>query len=355
MDKKIVIAGAVVAIVIIAAAAAFLMNGSGEKDKDETYENASEIAASFSKDYSGFFGKDFYLDDSANAAKAKVFYPNGSTSSYGSNENYLTFSVFTNADEAKENFETNKADYNAQIGKTVMGSKIYGTTEKSGLDDAIGYYNNANMGSKFCYIHYTGYSSNFFFEGYIYLKGESISDSSVKELADGISNALKNPVSVDKAKKYSEPETPTPTEYKGAALVCSKFAESAKKYGSGSGDFAVTSDSTAMNAKLATSDGKYFLEVKISKDAKSLYDAAAEDIKAKIGTTAMGAEKKAINDSTDLDGGIGTYYNSSKVKVTDYVGYSGNYFVTLHLRSATDITDASAAEMVKDLSACLKK
>ena len=111
MDKKIVIVGVVVAVVVIAAAAAFLMSGNGDDDKEEKYTDASQIGASFSKNYNGFFGKDFYLDDSANTSEARAFYPNGSTSSYGSNKNSFTFYVFSDAAEAKENFDTNKADY----------------------------------------------------------------------------------------------------------------------------------------------------------------------------------------------------------------------------------------------------
>lgn len=352
MDKKIIV-GIVVVIVIIAAAAVVLAkgNGGGNDDKEE-YTDASQIAASFSKDYSGVFGKDFYLDDSASKSEAKVYYPNGSTSGYGSTDNFLKFYVYSDAAKAKESFDTNKADYEGQIGKSVMGATVQGTTEKASLDDAIGYFNNLNMGSKFCYIYYTGYSANFFFEGYIYLPDASLTASSAKELAEAISKALENPVSTDQAKKYVAPDVPV--EYKGAALICNNLVDFAKKYGSNATDYAVTSDSTAMSAKLATSDGKYYIEVQISSDAKSLYDAAAADISAAIGTTAMSAEKMAINENTGLDGGIGWYYNASSVKMTDYAGYSGNYYFHLHLRSATDITDASAAEMVKEIAPFLK-
>lgn len=208
------------------------------------------------------------------------------------------------------------------------------------------------MGSKFCYLFYTGYSGNFFFEGYIYLKDTSIDGSEVKDLADAIANALKNPVSKEEAKKYVEPEQPA--EYKGAALKCSNLVDFANKYGSNGKDYAVTSDSSAMSAKLATADGKYYIEIKIASDAKSLYDAEAADIQSAIGTPAMDAEKLAVNENTGLDGGIGWYYNASKVKMIDYVCYSGNYYAHVHLRSATDITEDSIADMVKDLAAGLK-
>ncbi len=353
MDKKVMIVGVVVVIVIIAAAAVFLLKGDGNKDEGKEYTDASQIAASFSKDYSGVFGTDFYLDDSASKSEAKVYYPNGSSSGYGDTNNYLKFYVYSDAAKAKESFETNKTDYNSQIGKTVMGATIQGTTEKASLDDALGYFNNLNMGSKFCYIYYTGYSENFFFEGYIYLPGTSLTDSSVKELATAICKAMENPVSTDKAKKYVAPDVPV--EYKGAALICNNLVDFAKKYGSSATDYAVTSDSTAMSAKLATSDGKYYIEVQISTDAKSLYDKAAADIESKIGVAAMGADRIAIRENTGLDGGVGWYYNASSVKMIDYAGYSGNYFFHIHLRSATDITDASAAEMVKEIAPFMKK
>lgn len=359
MDKKIAIIGIIAAVVIVAAAAVLVMNGGDDGNDEEKYTDASQIGASFSKNYSGTFGENFYLDDGATASKAKVYYPNGSTSSYGSNENYLTFKVFSDAAQAKEEFDTNKADYTAQIGKSVMGSTVQGVYEKASMDDAIGYYNNFNMGTASSYIYYTGYSGNFFFEGYIYLKGVNLTDNDVKGLAEGISAALKNPVSTDQAKKYTEPVTPvTPdTEYKGAALICSNYTESAKKYGSSATDYAVTSDSTAMSAKLATSDSKYYLDVQISTDAKSLYDTEATTISGTVGTTVMSATVMAVSEKTGFTDGSGYYYNATMrgtaINIIDYAGYIGNYYAHVHLRSATAITDESAAEMVKDLATYL--
>ncbi len=348
MDKKIIV-GIVVVIVIIAAAAVVLAkgNGGGNDDKEE-YTDASQIAASFSKDYSGVFGKDFYLDDSASKSEAKVYYPNGSTSGYGSTDNYLKFYVYSDAAKAKESFDTNKADYEGQIGKSVMGGTVQGTTEKASLDDAIGYFNNLNMGSKFCYIYYTGYCANFFFEGYIYLPDSSLTASSAKELAEAISNALKNPVSADQAKKYV-----APVEYKGAALICNNLVDFAKKYGSNATDYALSTDSTETNATLVS--GKYSINVQITSDAKSLYDTKAAEIEADFGTVVMTTGvKTAFYGNTGLDAGIGWYYNASSVKVFDYAGYSGDRYVYLHLRAASDITEDFLNEMVKDLSTALK-
>lgn len=338
------IVGVVVAIVIIAAAAVFLLKGDGDKDEGKEYTDASQIAASFSKDYSGVFGTDFYLDDSASKSEAKVYYPNGSTSGYGSTENYLKFYVYSDAAKAKEEFETNKADYNSQIGKTVMGATIQGTTEKASLDDALGYYNNLNMGSKFCYIQYTGYSGNFFFQGYIYLPGTSLTESSAKELAEAICKALDNPISTDQAKKDTSP--------KGAALICNNLVDFAKKYGSNSTGYALSSDSTETNATLV--DGKYSINVQITSGAKALYDAKAAEIQADFGIAAMDGVKTAFYGNTGLDAGIGWYYNASKVKVFDYAGYSGDRYVYIHLRAASDISEDTLNEMVKDLATALK-
>ncbi len=338
------IVGVVVVVVIIAAAAAFLLNGNGGNDDEEKFTDASQIGASFSKNYSGVFGTDFYLDDSATKSEAKVYYPNGSTSGYGSTENYLRFYVYSDAAKAKESFDTNKADYSSQIGKSVMGGTIQGTYEKATLDDAIGYYNNLNMGGKFSYIYYSGYCANFFFEGYIYLPGASLTDSSAKELAEAISSALKNPVSTDQAKKY--------VASKGAILICENLVDFAKKYGSNSTGYAVSSDSTETNATLV--DGKYSINVQISSGAKALYDAKAAEIEADFGTAAMDGVKTAFYGNTGLDAGIGWYYNASKVKVFDYAAYSGDRYVYLHLRAASDISEDTLNEMVKDLAAALK-
>ncbi len=203
MDAKIIAIIAVAAVAIAGGAAAVVMMGSGGGNGGDSPKDASQIASSFSKDYTGFFGTNFYLAEGATASSAKAYYPNGSTSGYGSDSNYITFKAFDKTSEAKEEFDTNKADYQAQIGKTVMGSTIKGTTEKSGLDDAIGYYNNFNMGTQSAYIYYTGYKANLFFEGYIYLKNVSIDDDTeIAKLAKAINDAIANPIPTEQAKKY---------------------------------------------------------------------------------------------------------------------------------------------------------
>lgn len=199
MNTKVVIAIAAVAIVVIGCTSAVLLmnnNNSNDEKKD-----ATQIASSFSKNYSGFFGTDFYLDDKSTSTSAKVYYPNGATGGYGSETNYIKFETFSKTSEAKDEFDTNKADYERQIGRDVMGSKVQGTYEKSNLDDAIGYYNNFNMGTDKTYIYYTGYKANVFFEGYIYLSDKTIEgNTEIINLAKAICDAIDGPVSSDQAK-----------------------------------------------------------------------------------------------------------------------------------------------------------
>lgn len=228
MDVKIIAIIAVAAVAVAGGAAAAVMMGSGGGNGGDSPKDASQIASSFSKNYTGFFGTDFYLEEGATASSAKAYYPNEASGGYGSTNNYITFKAFDKTSEAKEEFDTNKADYQAQIGKTVMGSTVKGTTEKAGLDDAIGYYNNFNMGTKSVYIYYTGYKANLFFEGYIYLKNTSIDDDTeIAKLANAINDAIANPVTTEQAKMPISSEFPALSSDMGAAFGSNDFAANA--------------------------------------------------------------------------------------------------------------------------------
>ena len=91
MSTKIIAIIAVIAVVACGGAAVAIMMSNNSSET--TYDDASQIAASFSKNYTGYFGENFYLGDGATKEKAKAYYPNGNTSQYGSNENSITFQV----------------------------------------------------------------------------------------------------------------------------------------------------------------------------------------------------------------------------------------------------------------------
>ena len=352
MDAKMIAIIAVVAVVAAGGATAAVVismnNNSGGSD---SIEDAAQVASAFSKNYTGFFGADFYLQDGASKEAAKAYYPNGSTSGYGADSNYVSFKVFEKSSEAKDEFDTNKKDYEPKIGTTVMGSQVKGTYVKASLDDAIGYYNNFNMGTPSVYIYYTGYMDNLFFESYITLKNTSIQDESeITKLAEAICDAIKNPVSTDEAKKYADP-TPAPTpSYSGVALRCYNFTDNAKAYGSSVSEYSMTAGSTAMDAKLESSDSKYYLEMKIVVGgAKDTYDAEAAVVSDKIGDSIGGDTYHEITEKTGVDNGTGYYYNSimgtKNVNIYDYVCYKGSYYAHVHLRCAETITAESAANL----------
>ena len=354
MDSKYAFVAAILVVAVMVAAAFIFYDGNKSDDRDDNAD-ASMIASSFSANYSGFFGENFYLDPGYTSKSAKVYYPNGSTSGYGSSDNSFTFKVMDSKNAAKAEFDTNKADYTAQIGKSVMGSVIQGTHSKDRLDDALGYYNNFNMGTASSYLHYSGYSGKTFFEGYVYNAGKSIAGTADTDaLAKAIYDAIKNPMDVSKAKKYVAP-TPVPepqpaVDYKGVALRCYNFTDEAQKYGSSSSGYAVTDDSTAMKARLASSDGKYYVDMEVARsEAPNKYAADKAAADGKVGTTIMGGAVKAITEATGADSGYGYYYNGGSVSIMDYSCYKGNYYAHLHLRSATAITDDIAASMAKDL------
>ena len=63
MNAKVIAVIAIVAVVAVSGgiAAAVIMGNNGGKDNSP--DDASKIAAAFSKDYSGFYGKNFYLEE----------------------------------------------------------------------------------------------------------------------------------------------------------------------------------------------------------------------------------------------------------------------------------------------------
>ena len=212
---------AIVAILGILAGAGHII-GPDHGDDDDGFKatDASEIAASFSASYDGFFGEDFYLADNSTKYEAGDYYPNGTTGAYGSDINYVTFYLMNNQNSAKDKFDTNKAYYESQMDKMVMGSKVVGTYQKAKLDGAVGYFNNFNTGTPSTYLYYTGYYGNVFFEGYFFLKGTQTTDYEVYVLASEIYKAINNPVSVDKAKKYVEPDN---SSYKDGPITISTY------------------------------------------------------------------------------------------------------------------------------------
>ncbi len=324
----------------------------GQNDPVEEFvaEDASEIASSFSANYSGFFGEDFYLNDGYTASRADDYYPNGATSGYGSDSNYVTFKVLADKNAAKAEFETDKLDYAAQIGKTVMGSTVMGTYEKSKLDDAIGYYNNFNMGTASSYLYYAGYYGNAFFESYIYLKGQSVNDDEVARLAQAIYDAITNPVPVSQAKIYVEPAP----EYKGASQVAATMDYFCRTFGDYVSDYSVTEDSDAGVARIADPDRKYYVEITKTADPSEIYKANEGAVKDKVGTTVMSTEVLPISAKGGLDAGTGNYYNAAKVSMIDYIGYKDHYYAHVHLR-AVNVTDEMAENMVGMLSSHLSQ
>ncbi len=328
-------------------------------DKAKLYiPNPAEIAASFSANYSGFFGQDFYIKEGATRNAYKAYYPNGNTSQYGSSDNYLTFTVYDNLKDAKDDFDTNKADYQNNIGKTVMGGEVKGTTVNGGMTEAIGYYNNYNMGTPSTYLYYTAYYQTVFVEGYISLKNTSIAgDSDIEPLAKAIFDAVMHPISVDKAKQ-PQPDEPPAVDYKGVAKRVYEFTDEALKYGDYADAYSVTEDSTAMKATLQESSGKYYVKMQISSaEAANMYNTKATEIQGKIDNTAGSITYLPINYKDGVDGGIGLYYNaamgSTVVHIMDYVCYKGSYYAEVHLRAAGDINEETATNMAKDLIAAL--
>ena len=229
-----------------------------------------------------------------------------------------------------------------------MGSTVMGTYEKSGLADAIGYYNNFNMGTPSSYLYYSGYYGNAFFESYIYLKGQSINNDEVAKLAKALYDAITNPVPVSMAKVYVEPAP----EYDGAALVAASLESFCKTFGDYVEDYSLAPDNNSSSARIVESDGRYYVDVVKAADPSEIYKANEAAVKNKVGTTVMGATVMPIDSKDGLDAGTGNFYNAGSVSIIDYIGYLDHYYVHAHLRPVSADADL-AASMVDELGALL--
>ncbi len=208
VGKWLVFLTAVIVAVTGLLAGLGLIHGGGDNPGEEefTASDASQIAASFSADYSGYFGEDYYLDDNWSKADAKDYYPNGSTMQYVPESNYVDFHVLKDKSAAKIKFLADKTYYSTLIKTTAPGLTVFSTGVKDGLDGAMGYYANFNMGSKSGYLYYIGYLGNAYFESFSYLSGKTIDESDIAEFAHSVYKAITNPKDVGEAKIYNSGE-----------------------------------------------------------------------------------------------------------------------------------------------------
>ncbi|MBO4798581.1 MAG: dockerin type I repeat-containing protein, partial [Candidatus Methanomethylophilaceae archaeon] len=260
--------------------------------------------------------------------------------------NEIAFDVYEKKKDAKAEFLDVKDDYTDIIGKPISGSTAIGTYVKEGLSDAIGYY--VNSGNEGLFV-YAGYYTNTFFTAAI-KPGAPIDPSQIPTLADAIYKAITNPEPVENAKTYVEPVE----EIKGAEKLSYEFYEFAPKYGDYVDGYEAT-EADVRHAVISGNEGKYYIDITRSSAAAAMYAEQEGAVKDKVGTTVMSTVVQPIDYSATLDGGTGNYYNSAKVNMTDYIGYAGAYFVHIHLRSASQITDASSKQMVDELAAILAK
>ena len=201
------------------------------------------------------------------------------------------------------------------------------------------------MGGSFTYLYYTGYYSTVFFECYFYIPGGSTTDEAITTLSVAIDKAIKNPVSVDEAKRFADALP--------KAMNAIFTGESFGDYSDAT--FSMTDDSTRETAKVISSaKADYYIEVKkVEGGAKATFDAEKADIQAAIGTTAMGATKTGINVKGAATDGLGWYYNASSVKMIHYSAYFGDYMVLAHIRSAGDNTTESVTAFAQMITAML--
>ena len=185
------------AIIIIGIIVGLGLNNKGGSDPvedDFVDEDASQMAASFSSNYSGFFGRNYYLIDSVAEGVGTANYPNGQE---GRTHNYVTFIVEDSKEKARSEFNSLKNMNSKQEGQAV--------SIKGGFDDAAGVYNNANGSG---YLFYTGYLNNAFFESYAYVEGKTITEDAIATFVADVHYAFTHPVPVDQAKRHTETKYP---------------------------------------------------------------------------------------------------------------------------------------------------
>ncbi|MBR7006639.1 MAG: hypothetical protein IKH98_07095 [Candidatus Methanomethylophilaceae archaeon] len=139
--------------------------GNDPVENDFVDKDTPKITASFSSNYSGLFGEDYYLIDSVAEGVGTANHPNGQE---GHTHNYVTFIIEDSKEKAKSEFNSLKD----------MNSKHDGlaVSIKGGFEDAAGVYNNVNDSG---YMFYTGYLGNAFFESYAYVDGKSITEDDI--------------------------------------------------------------------------------------------------------------------------------------------------------------------------------
>ena len=173
-----------------------LINGGGHGYFEA--DDASEIAASFSANYSGFFGEDYYLDeDLCFKDLASDNYPNDSGEIY--THNFVTFVINHNQKESRDSFNDYKDILVRSMDNPDTDANMGSVGSMFKFDDGFAVYSNYADHST---MHFIGYIGNLEFDTYAYLKGKTITGAEVKEFADAIYDAIMNPLPVDMAKKY---------------------------------------------------------------------------------------------------------------------------------------------------------
>jgi hypothetical protein len=178
------------AIIIIGIIAGLGLNNKGGNDPVENSyvaDDAPKMAASFSSNYSGLFGEDYYLIDSVAEGMGTANHPNGQE---GRTHNYVTFIIEDSKEKAKSEFDSLK-DLNSKHDGLAVSIK-------GGFEDAAGVYNNVNGSG---YMFYTGYLNNAFFESYAYVDGKTITEDDIATFVADVHYAFTNPVPVDQAKR----------------------------------------------------------------------------------------------------------------------------------------------------------
>ena len=345
MDSKTQLITIAVVVIVIATAggtAFALMNDNGNNNGDNTkISDATTVAISFAAYYSGDLGSRFDLSTDSTTAKATIECSNGTSSSYTSSTNYV---IFTISDDAQGDFNTNKTDYESQVGESTMGGAIYtAVTDKSDLTDAYGYYANIDAyGVTAGTLYYSGYLYNVFFESYMYVSG-ALDNEDFAILAKAICDSIKN------------------TCTGNADAAASSFATG---YGSGNlGTFTVSGDNTCVSAKAAYDNGNTsdygsssnYVWFTVESDSSDSFSTYKTDFSSQIGKTVMGSEIKEITTKGSLTDAYGYYNNYSMYGSTGsymyYAGYYENIVVYVYISLDGTLAENDFTTLAENISA----
>ena len=149
-----------------------------------------------------------------------------------------------------------------------------------------------------------------------------------------------------------DPEEKVTSEI-NAKLVAQHFIDNMDLSGYQGAPYSIGEKSNDQEAQVLPTSGKYYLTVKLYKDAKAKFEATKADYESKIGTSSkMGGTYVAIDVDTGLTDGIGYYVNTTNddsIGSMYYAGYIKECYIEIHLAKKPSLSESDLKAIVDAL------